>query len=84
MREEISGPTEHLCLYDKFAPLVSQQAEQDIEHFLVEHHSFQEIMMEAGRYQQLADEIQYNSCKVSSNKVVGFVKGAVSAISSCK
>ncbi|KAK3568802.1 hypothetical protein QTP86_017405 [Hemibagrus guttatus] len=64
IRKESRGPTEHVRLYDKFAPLISQQAEQDLEHFLVEQHSFQEMMMEATRYQQLAEEIQYDSCRV--------------------
>lgn len=67
IHQESSGPTEHVLLYDKFAPLVSRQAEQDMEHFLMEQHSFQEMMMEAIRYQQLADEIQFDSCKVSSS-----------------
>ncbi|KAI5107507.1 dynein heavy chain 7, axonemal isoform X1 [Silurus meridionalis] len=64
IRKESNGPKKHVRLYDKFAPLISQQAEQDMEHFLLEQHSFQEMMMEATRYQNLADEIQYDSCKV--------------------
>ncbi|XP_066541990.1 dynein axonemal heavy chain 7 isoform X2 [Hoplias malabaricus] len=64
IHEESSGPLEHVSLFDKYAPLVSQQAEEDVEQFLREQHSFQEMMMEVTRYQQLADEIQYNSCKV--------------------
>uniref|UniRef100_A0A3B4DBH6 Dynein axonemal heavy chain 7 n=1 Tax=Pygocentrus nattereri TaxID=42514 RepID=A0A3B4DBH6_PYGNA len=64
IREESNGPLEHVRLYDKYAPLVSQQAEEDVEQFLREQHSFQEMMIEVTRYQQLADEIQYNSCKV--------------------
>ncbi|XP_058246874.1 dynein axonemal heavy chain 7-like [Hemibagrus wyckioides] len=69
IREESHGPTEHVRLYDKFAPLISQQAEQDLEHFLVEQHSFQEMMMEATRYRQLADEIQYDSHRAYINNV---------------
>lgn len=65
--EESSGPLEHVRLYDKYAPLVSQQAVEDVEQFLHEEHSFQEMMMEVARYQQLTDEIQYNSCKVCLN-----------------
>ncbi|KAL7881400.1 hypothetical protein AOLI_G00082480 [Acnodon oligacanthus] len=64
IREESNGPLEHVRLYDKYAPLVSQQAEEDVEQFLREEHSFQEMIIEVTRYQQLADEIQYNSCKV--------------------
>lgn len=43
---------------------MSQQAEEDVTQFLQEQHSFQELMMEVTRYQQLADEIQYNTLKV--------------------
>lgn len=62
--EESTGPREHLRLYDKYAPLVSKQAEEDVEQFLHEKHSFQEMMMEVTRYQQMVDDIQYNSTKV--------------------
>ncbi|KAM4608668.1 dynein axonemal heavy chain 7 [Polymixia lowei] len=61
---ESVGPTEHVRLYDKYTALVSKQAEEDVEQFLREQHSFQEIMVEVVRYQQLADQIQYTSCKV--------------------
>ncbi|XP_047008198.1 dynein axonemal heavy chain 7-like [Ictalurus punctatus] len=64
MHEDKRGPTEHVRLYDKFAPLVSEQAGQDIEQFLVEQHSFQEIMMEATRYQQMVDELQHDFYEV--------------------
>ncbi|XP_062861638.1 dynein axonemal heavy chain 7 [Trichomycterus rosablanca] len=64
IREESAGPIEHVRLYDKYAPLVSQQAEQDVDHFLCDQHSFQEIMIEVLRYQQLANEIQYDLTKV--------------------
>ncbi len=59
-----SWTLKHVRLYDKYAPLVSQQAEEDVTQFLQEQHSFQEMMMEVTRYQQLADEIQYNTLKV--------------------
>lgn len=36
-----------------------------MDHFLTEQQSFEEIMMEVARYQQLADKIQLDSCKVS-------------------
>ncbi|XP_076854479.1 dynein axonemal heavy chain 7 isoform X2 [Brachyhypopomus gauderio] len=62
--EERSGPQDHIRLYDKYAPLVSQQAEQDVEQFLCEQHSFQEMVMEVTRYQQLAEDIQHSTRKV--------------------
>ena len=64
VRSESAGPREHVRLYDRYASLVSQQALEDVEQFLREQHSFQEIMVEVTRYQQLADEIQYDSSKV--------------------
>ncbi|XP_067117728.1 dynein axonemal heavy chain 7 [Osmerus mordax] len=64
VHSESAGPREHVRLYDRYASLVSQQALEDVEQFLREQHSFQEIMVEVTRYQQLADEIQYDSSKV--------------------
>ncbi|XP_069555029.1 dynein axonemal heavy chain 7 [Brachyistius frenatus] len=61
---ECVRPKEHAHEYDKYAALVSRQAEEDVEQFLTEQHSFQEIMVEVMHYQQLADQIQYTSCKV--------------------
>lgn len=61
---ECARPKEYVHKYDKYATLVSRQAEEDVEQFLGEHHSFQEIMEEVVHYQQLADQIQYTSCKV--------------------
>ncbi|CAK6963682.1 dynein axonemal heavy chain 7 [Scomber scombrus] len=71
-QEEVRGviwaecvrPKEYIHTYDKYAALVSRQAEEDVEHFLSEEHSFQEIMEEVIHYQQLADQIQTTSCKV--------------------
>lgn len=57
-------PKEYVHEYDKYATLVSGQAEKDVEQFLSEQHCFQEIMEEMMHYQQLADQIQYTSCKV--------------------
>ncbi|TRY59213.1 hypothetical protein DNTS_014611 [Danionella cerebrum] len=61
---ESAEPLKHVRLFDKYAPLVSKQAEEDVTQFLQEQHSFQEMMMEVTRYQQLADEIQYKTVKV--------------------
>lgn len=73
MLNESAGPREHLRLYDKYAPLVSKQAEEDVEQFLHEKHSFQEMMMEVTRYQQMADDIQHNSTKVRLAHIPHFV-----------
>ncbi|XP_067372006.1 dynein axonemal heavy chain 7 isoform X2 [Channa argus] len=57
-------PKEYICEYDKFAPLISRQADEDVEQFLSEQHSFHEILTEVVHYQKLADQIQYTLCKV--------------------
>ncbi|XP_064167524.1 dynein axonemal heavy chain 7 [Anguilla rostrata] len=64
IRAESALPMQHVRLYDKYAALVSRQAEEDVEQFLRERHSFHDTMMEVTRYQKLADDIQYNSAKV--------------------
>ncbi|XP_069052852.1 dynein axonemal heavy chain 7 isoform X2 [Lepisosteus oculatus] len=64
IEKERSGPVEHIRLYDKYILLVNKQAEQDVEQFLHEEHSFEDTMREVTKYQQLANEIQYSSIKV--------------------
>lgn len=66
---ECVRPKEYVHEYDKYATLVSRQAEEDVEQFLSEQHSFQEILGEVLHYQQLADQIQYTACKVLSQQV---------------
>ncbi|KAM4626185.1 dynein axonemal heavy chain 7 isoform 2-T2 [Discoglossus pictus] len=56
-------PKEHLKLYDKYSFLISKQADLDVEQFLAEDHTFDEIMREVVKYQKLTDEIQYTSRK---------------------
>ncbi|XP_063744092.1 dynein axonemal heavy chain 7 [Eleginops maclovinus] len=63
-RAECVRPTEYVHEYDKYSTLVSRQAEEDVEQFLSEQHSFQDIMAEMVHYQQLADQIRYKSCQV--------------------
>ncbi|XP_047226085.1 dynein axonemal heavy chain 7 isoform X2 [Girardinichthys multiradiatus] len=61
---ETDRPKEYIHQYDQYAMLMSRQAEEKVEQFLSQRRSFQDIMEEAIRYQQLADEIQYMPCKV--------------------
>ncbi|XP_070789387.1 dynein axonemal heavy chain 7 [Pituophis catenifer annectens] len=61
--KESVAPTEHLKLYDKYHDLITKQAERDIEQFLSEDHTFEEITAEVARYQSVRDDIQYHSRK---------------------
>ncbi|XP_053328214.1 dynein axonemal heavy chain 7 [Spea bombifrons] len=56
-------PKEHLKLYDKYNVLISKQADLDVDQFLAEEHTFEEIMREVKKYETLTDEIQYTSRK---------------------
>lgn len=56
---------EHVQFYDKFEPLISQQAEQDLDNFLKKKHSFEEMVMEVTRYEELIKQIQYDCSRVS-------------------
>ncbi|KAG8124794.1 hypothetical protein E2320_020258, partial [Naja naja] len=61
--KEREAPTEHLKLYDKYHDLITKQAERDIDQFLSEEHTFEEITAEVARYQSIRDDIQYHSRK---------------------
>ena len=58
------APTKYLRVYDKYTALVSMQAQEEVSQFLREQHSFEEVMVEVIRYQQLSDQIRYTCCKV--------------------
>ncbi|XP_025904004.1 dynein heavy chain 7, axonemal [Nothoprocta perdicaria] len=67
IREEIvkesAAPMEHLKLYDKYSFLVKKQADRDIEKFLTQKHTFEEITREITKYNELSKEIQYTCRK---------------------
>lgn len=62
---EYVKPGECLKDYDKYSTLVSGQAERDVNSFLSQPYSFQEILAEVIRYQNLAEQIQYSSDEVT-------------------
>lgn len=62
--KESVAPNEHLKLYDKYYNLITKQAERDIDQFLSEEHTFEEITAEVARYQSIREDIQYHSRKV--------------------
>uniref|UniRef100_A0A669BJA2 Dynein axonemal heavy chain 7 n=1 Tax=Oreochromis niloticus TaxID=8128 RepID=A0A669BJA2_ORENI len=61
---ECVRPKEYIHKYDKYATLVSRQAEKDVEQVLRDQHSFQEFMVQVLHYQKLIDEIRYMPSKV--------------------
>ncbi|KAM6178382.1 dynein axonemal heavy chain 7 [Rhynchocyon petersi] len=63
IKKESVAPTEHLKLYDKYEFLVTRKAEEDVDNFLAENPSYERIIAEIRRYQQLIEEIQYTSRK---------------------
>ncbi|XP_028924869.1 dynein heavy chain 7, axonemal isoform X3 [Ornithorhynchus anatinus] len=63
MAKESRAPTEHLQLYDKYNPLITRRAEQEVDVFLAQDHSYDETIREICKYQELSEEIQYTSRK---------------------
>ncbi|CAL8266095.1 unnamed protein product [Lota lota] len=63
LRAERVAPMEFVRVYDKYMPLVSMQAQEEVSQFLREEHSFEEVMVEVIRYQQLSDQIRYSCCR---------------------
>lgn len=62
---EYVKPRECLKDYDQYSMLVSGQAERDVNSFLSQPYSFQNILAEVIRYQNLAEQIQHTSDEVT-------------------
>ncbi|KAM8901115.1 dynein axonemal heavy chain 7 [Lycaon pictus] len=60
---ESEEPTKHLRLYDKYNFLITRKAEQEVDAFLEENHTYERIIQEIRKYQKLIEEIQYTSRK---------------------
>ncbi|XP_052080869.1 dynein axonemal heavy chain 7-like isoform X1 [Mytilus californianus] len=70
IKKESVGPIEHCKIYDKYNFLISKQAEQDVEQFMKEEHSFEDYSKEVMKYTNLSQEIAYNSQKTGMRKIV--------------
>jgi dynein heavy chain len=64
VQRESQGPIAHSRNYDKYAALINKKAEEELERFLNEEHTFAECEREVKRYQRLVKEITYNTEKV--------------------
>lgn len=62
--KESEGPVKHCKIYDKYVALINKKADEDVEKFLGEEHTFAECEKELKRYQRLVKEITYNTEKV--------------------
>lgn len=62
---EYVKPRECLKDYDQYSMLVSGRAERDVSSFLSQPYSFQNILAEVVRYQNLAEQIQHTSDEVT-------------------
>ena len=64
VKVESHRPVEHTKLYDKYSTLIAKQADEDIDTFLKEEHSFDDYAREVKKYHKLVNDISYNSRKV--------------------
>ena len=65
LKAESQGPIDHTKNYDKYAALTTKKAEDEVDTFLKEDHSFNEYEKEVKKYQRLVKEITYNSQKIA-------------------
>ena len=60
LRRGLEGPTEHIKVFQRYQPLISRQAERDVEQFLSEEHTFAEYEKETLKYKEISRELQYD------------------------
>ena len=65
IKAESNGPINHTKAFDKYSSLTNKKAEEEIETFLKEDHSFSEYEKEVKKYQKLVKEITYGSQKIA-------------------
>ena len=61
---ESSGPINHSKSFDKYTSLITKKAEDEIDSFLKEDHSFNEYEKDVKKYQKLVKEITFSSHKI--------------------
>ncbi|XP_019854285.1 PREDICTED: dynein heavy chain 7, axonemal-like [Amphimedon queenslandica] len=64
IQDSMQKPKDHVLLFEKFNPLISRQAEEDIKQFLSEEHSFLEYEQLVMQYENIIKELQYDIGKV--------------------
>ncbi len=64
IQKECQHPVAHSKVFDKYSPLITKRADEDVEQFLREEHSFNEYERELKKYQRLTKDITYNTQKV--------------------
>ena len=64
IRKESQGPIDYSKRYDKYINLITRKAEDEVDAFLKEEHSFNEYEKQVKIYQRLVKEITYGLNKV--------------------
>lgn len=64
IQAEQRGPVNHTKIYDKYSNLITKKADEEVEQFLKDEHTFNEYEREFKKYQRLVKEITYNLQKV--------------------
>jgi len=63
----------HSCHVQLLQQECCLQADEDVDKFLSEDHSFDDYVRQVRRYQRLVDEITYKSAKVASHIVHAYI-----------
>ena len=64
VKEQSAGPIAHAKEYNRFEDLITSKAETEIEDYLLQNHTFEELAKEVSRYNALIDEISFDCQKV--------------------
>ena len=64
IKRECQGPVNHAKVFDKYANLINKKADEEVEAFLKDEHTFNQYEQELKKFQRLSKEILYNVHKV--------------------